>query len=446
MGVATGQDRRRAYGRLARRTSVRDWVLAFDQLRKAGDLGPEDTMALATAAYLSGMLTRPSGLCRPDTKTGSGTGIRLAPRASPSGSACVLNVRGEMAVGGGWVARAQRLLETETEDVVERGYLLVHEFFQHLSRGDFARAAETAARVLETGRRFTEHDLIAQGLMAQGRMMIYSGRVPEGLALLDEAMVGISAGEVSPIIAGMVVLLDDRGVPGAVRLLARGLVDHCLDHDGAMRSPGWFRTPVNARCIGARSCGCVGPTTRRSLNLPSPSAGTRRRVRRHRPDGRWPSRATCCASAASSTRRRRRTGRQPSSATSRNQDWRWPGWLAVGRQRRSRRSADCSPRRTARCTGPGCFPPPWRSWFRHDLLDEARQNSDELSGIASAFGNSALRAMATYAAATVASGLRRDGGRAQQCARVVSPLERHRVAVRGCAGPGPGRAGSARAR
>ena len=40
--------------------------------------------------------------------------------------------------------------------------------------------------------------------MCQGRMMIYAGRVPEGLALLDEAMIGISAGEVSPIIAGMV--------------------------------------------------------------------------------------------------------------------------------------------------------------------------------------------------------------------------------------------------
>ena len=43
---------------------------------------------------------------------------------------------------------------------------------------------------------------MANGLNAQGRMLLYSGRVPEGLALLDEAMVGISTGEVSPIFAG----------------------------------------------------------------------------------------------------------------------------------------------------------------------------------------------------------------------------------------------------
>ena len=43
---------------------------------------------------------------------------------------------------------------------------------------------------------------MANGLNAQGRMLLYSGRVPEGLALLDEAMVGIATGEVSPIFAG----------------------------------------------------------------------------------------------------------------------------------------------------------------------------------------------------------------------------------------------------
>ena len=32
----------------------RNWVVAFDLLRGVGDLGPEDTMALATSAYLLG--------------------------------------------------------------------------------------------------------------------------------------------------------------------------------------------------------------------------------------------------------------------------------------------------------------------------------------------------------------------------------------------------------
>ena len=63
----------------------------------------------------------------------------------------------------------------------------------------------------------------------------------------------------------------------------------------------------------------------------------------------------------SSTRLRRRTGRRPSTATSRNQDLRWPGWLAVGRRRRSRLSADSWPRRKTRFTGPGCSRRPWRS-------------------------------------------------------------------------------------
>jgi DNA-binding CsgD family transcriptional regulator len=59
-----------------------------------------------------------------------------------------------------------------------------------------------AAEIVDYGRRFRDPDLVANGLNAQGRMLIYAGRVPEGLAVLDEAMVGIATGEVSPIFAG----------------------------------------------------------------------------------------------------------------------------------------------------------------------------------------------------------------------------------------------------
>jgi DNA-binding NarL/FixJ family response regulator len=38
--------------------------------------------------------------------------------------------------------------------------------------------------------------------MAQGRCLLYLGRVPEGVRMLDEAMVGVTTGEVSPIFAG----------------------------------------------------------------------------------------------------------------------------------------------------------------------------------------------------------------------------------------------------
>ena len=75
--------------------------------------------------------------------------------------------------------------------------------FRHIFAGG-VRAGAGALRPSSTdyGRRFGDPDLVANGLNAQGRMLLYSGRVPEGLALLDEAMVGISTGDVSPIFAG----------------------------------------------------------------------------------------------------------------------------------------------------------------------------------------------------------------------------------------------------
>ena len=114
----------------------------------------------------------------------------------------VLLTSGEPAVGGGWVARCRRLLDEVEGDVVERGYVLILVMFSHIFGGDPHQAYVLAQEVTDYGRRFGDADLIANGLNAQGRMLIYTGHVPEGLALLDEAMVGISTGDVSPIVAG----------------------------------------------------------------------------------------------------------------------------------------------------------------------------------------------------------------------------------------------------
>ncbi|HEX3198339.1 MAG TPA: helix-turn-helix transcriptional regulator, partial [Propionibacteriaceae bacterium] len=131
----------------------RDWALAFDRLRSRGDLGPEDTMALATSAYLLGNVDEAVRALQAGYQDRIRNGDSLGAVRFASWLGLLLNVRGEVAVGGGWVARAQRLLDTEPEDIVERGYLLAHEFYQHLGRGDFARAGETAVHIVETGRR-----------------------------------------------------------------------------------------------------------------------------------------------------------------------------------------------------------------------------------------------------------------------------------------------------
>ncbi len=116
--------------------------------------------------------------------------------------AMILLTGGEPAVAGGWVARANRLLDAHPDDVVERGYLLMPVMFRHIFGGEFDQALTLAEEVTDYGRRFDEPDLLTTGLNAQGRMLLYTGRVPEGLALLDEAMIGLSTGEVSPLVAG----------------------------------------------------------------------------------------------------------------------------------------------------------------------------------------------------------------------------------------------------
>jgi DNA-binding CsgD family transcriptional regulator len=384
---------REAYGR-------RDWVLALDRLRGAGDLAPEDTMALATSAYLLGNVDEAVRALQGGYQDRIRNGDSLGAVRFASWLGLLLNIRGESAVGGGWVARAQRLLESETEDVVERGYLLAHEFFQHLGRGDFARAAETAARVVETGRRFNEHDLIAQGLMMQGRIMIYAGRVPEGLALLDEAMIGLAAGEVSPIIAGMAYcslieacqeLSDFSRAASWTSALTRwcdtqpGLVPYtgqCALHRGQiMRLRGAYDEALAEFAQAQRRYVKEGTVAPAGMALTE--QGDVLRIR-----GKLDEAEVAYRQAAE-------LGHEPQPGLALS-------WLARGRT-------------TAAITAihrllAEAHDPVHRSWMlpaavevlvSARLLDEARQHADELTGIASAFGHSALRAMAAYAAANV---------------------------------------------
>ena len=115
-----------------------------------------------------------------------------------------LAIRGEMGPAGGWFGRSQRLVEGVGKECVEQGYLLVPVAFQQQAMGDFDAAYDAAAGATEIGRRFGEADLCALAGHIQGLVRIKQNRVEEGLGLLDEAMVAVTAGEVSPVVSGVV--------------------------------------------------------------------------------------------------------------------------------------------------------------------------------------------------------------------------------------------------
>ena len=182
----------------------RAWAEARELLSAAGPAGlcAEDLGALATAAYLLGDRDAALGALHQAFHLHEAAGEKLAAAMDVHWIAMVHLSSGNAAVGGGWSARGMRLLEGEPDDAEARGFYAIHEFFQHLAAGDLREAGTCAERVFAIGKRWDNGDLIAFGLMSQGRLMIYSGQVAEGTALLDEAMVGLAAGEVSPIVSG----------------------------------------------------------------------------------------------------------------------------------------------------------------------------------------------------------------------------------------------------
>lgn len=109
----------------------------------------------------------------------------------------------ESPVASGWVRRAERLLRDLPESR-EHGYLQRPLIGAALARGSFDEALRRAERLLEIAERLGDPDLEALGLQDKGRVLIAAGRVEEGMALLDEAVVAAVSGAVSPYATAVV--------------------------------------------------------------------------------------------------------------------------------------------------------------------------------------------------------------------------------------------------
>ena len=185
----------------------RAWADAFDKLSAADretPLAPEDLELLAKAAYLVGRDgDRDEVLARAHREWLRLGGAERAARCAFWLAFGLLN-RGELARGGGWLARARRLLDDGQLDCVEQGYLLIPLALQRFAEGDAAAAYATFGQAAKIGDRFGDRDLATLARAGRGQALLRLGETAEGVALLDEAMVAVEAGEVSAIMVGSV--------------------------------------------------------------------------------------------------------------------------------------------------------------------------------------------------------------------------------------------------
>jgi DNA-binding NarL/FixJ family response regulator len=217
-GVLTGA--RDAYGRRA-------WTEAhalFARADAAGGLGPADLERLAVAAYMAG---RDDDQLDALARAHAGH-LRAGDRPGAVRTAFWLGVHlwilGEPARASGWHARARRLMDGEAGDCVERGYVASAEALRHMAAGDWAATRDASLEAIAAGERFGDPDLVALGLIDLGKALIEEGRAADGLGRLDEAMVALVAGELSPVVTGFVYC---------------GVIEGCVEADELARAREW---------------------------------------------------------------------------------------------------------------------------------------------------------------------------------------------------------------
>lgn len=183
------------------------WAQAYQSLTLAhrdGALAAADLELLATASYLVGQVADCLQAMQRAHQAYLGAGQPRRAARLLFWLGFILLQQGAVAQGGGWLARAGRLLENEPAECAEHGLLLLAQVIQATGQGDHGGAADLAARIVEIGTAVPDAEVQSLGLHWQGRAMLRQGRLAEGLRMLDESMTAVVAEEVAPYVAGAI--------------------------------------------------------------------------------------------------------------------------------------------------------------------------------------------------------------------------------------------------
>jgi DNA-binding CsgD family transcriptional regulator/tetratricopeptide (TPR) repeat protein len=408
----------------------RAWGDAYDALSQAsaGSLDADDVERLAFSASLGGhedsAIEAFERLHQLRLDAGE---VLLAARAAFWAGMRLLSLS-EMARGSGWIARAQRLVDGEGKDCVECGYLRLSLVFRLTAGGDYLAARAAAVEAAEIGTRLGDRDLCALGRTFEGRALIRYGRLAEGLPLLDEAMVAVTSGELSPHVTGLIYCSViaacqqsyalDRAREWTAALSAWceeqpqlvSFAGACLVHRSEIMQLGgaWPEATLEARRASTRLAGTKGGEAGHAFY----QEGELHRLRGELPEA---EQAYALASEC---------GRDPQPGLSLLRMAQGRVDLAAAATRRVL-SATSDPLQRTRF-----LPAHVEIMLAAPDLGEARRSADELSGLAETFGMELLGAMAQHAqgAVSLAEGDARGA---------VDPLRRAQEAWRRAGAPYP---------
>jgi DNA-binding CsgD family transcriptional regulator len=184
------------------------WAEACSELRAAdgeAPLGADDLDRLGAATYLTGddaaviearARAYEAHLDAEQPVRAAGSALWLA--------AGILDRRDRQSEASGWIERARRLLDANPADSFELGFLQCVLARVRVAGGDPAAAYELFTRAVGIGTRLGHRDLINFARHGQGRTLLWLGRPAEGMTMLDEAMLAVTAGEVAPIPTGII--------------------------------------------------------------------------------------------------------------------------------------------------------------------------------------------------------------------------------------------------
>ncbi|MFE5660320.1 LuxR C-terminal-related transcriptional regulator [Streptomyces sp. NPDC056431] len=113
---------------------------------------------------------------------------------------------GRPAAAAGWLHRARHHLE-DLPDCPEQCFLEMTAAEEASAHGDHESALAATRRMTALALACGSPDLLALSRQAESRVLLAAGRRTEGLALLDDAMCAVSAGELSGMVTGWLYCL-----------------------------------------------------------------------------------------------------------------------------------------------------------------------------------------------------------------------------------------------